>query len=103
MKITDTKPANAGGVNSRKGEGVSGKGGKSSSSSSATRVSDRVEVSAAGGQIGVLKSYLDRVPDIRSEVVDALREEVESGRYHRDAMDIADAIISESRKYSLIG
>ncbi len=55
--------------------------------------SDEVEIS----DIGRFLSYLSQLPQVRQDKVDALREEIESGRYKYDEKldDIIDSLLED--------
>lgn len=104
MTIKETNLSGPGGIASRKAESSgSTRKAKAESVGSTPRQGDQVEVSDAREQLGTLKAHLDQIPDVRMGMVEALKEEVDSGRYHRDAADIAQAIIQEAGKYSRLG
>lgn len=102
MKITDADISRPGSVAAKKAEkaGSANKAKSDAAGSSSQNPTDRVEVSSAQADVELFKVKL---PDVRAEVVAALKLEVESGTYHREAKDIADAIIREVQKYGQIG
>ena len=58
-----------------------------------SREAAQVDVSSAAQDILQAKKYLDRVPDVRAERVQALKAQIENGTYHVSGEDIADLII----------
>ena len=62
---------------------------------------DVLSLSGAGGQIQSLKSEFDQTPEVRSEKIDAIREELESGTYwgKRDPEAIVSAMLDHFKKY----
>lgn len=54
---------------------------------------------AISDKVGEVKGLVDRVkdlPDIRTEKVDALREQIKAGTYQPSSNDIADAILKDA-------
>lgn len=101
MKILDTSLNGAGGVSTKK-TASSGNAKKARSDTAAPQAGghgDRIEVSSVGGQLGVLRGQLDNIPDVRVDLVRELKAKVEAGEYHRDATDIADAMIKDALKH----
>ena len=72
---------------------TSGTGSTASSNSAAKTVSDQVDVSSTGKEIGQLVERAKSLPGIRQERVDALRELIESGQYEVSSKTIAEAIL----------
>jgi negative regulator of flagellin synthesis FlgM len=75
-----------------------GKSSKTSGVSSATG-EDTVSLSSTHGDVQVLTAGLASVPEIRTERVNALKQQVSSGQYLPSSKQVADAIV---REYSSI-
>jgi negative regulator of flagellin synthesis FlgM len=58
---------------------------------------DTFQLSGALGQVQRLMDQLDQTPDVRSERVAALRQQVQQGTYQPSAEQIANALISDMR------
>lgn len=52
-----------------------------------------VEVSATASEIQRVKKIVDQMPDIREEVVQAIKARIESGTYKVSSEDVADLMI----------
>ena len=82
VKSTDkgaTQPqsvANASGVSSAAGE-------------------DTVNLSSTHGEVQTLAASLNNVPEVRTNRVQALQQRVQSGQYHPESQQVADAIIKD--------
>lgn len=60
-------------------------------------VSDALNVSSAAQLVAVAQAELARVPDVRTEKVEALRAALEDDRYNPDGEAVADGLIREHR------
>lgn len=58
-------------------------------------IEDSFQQSGTLSQVQQLKAKLDQVPDVRSEKVAALRQQVQNGTYKPTNEQIANAMISE--------
>jgi len=58
---------------------------------------DTFRLSGTLGQVQRLKDQLDQTPDVRSERVAALRQQIQQGTYKPSNEQIANAMISEIR------
>lgn len=58
-------------------------------------VSDAVSVSSAAQLVAVAQAELAKVPDIRTEKVEALRAALDADAYHPDGKAVADGLIRE--------
>lgn len=58
-------------------------------------VSDALSVSSAAQLVAVAQAELARVPDVRTEKVEALRAALDSDRYNPDGEAVADGLIRE--------
>ncbi|MEW6381375.1 MAG: flagellar biosynthesis anti-sigma factor FlgM [bacterium] len=57
---------------------------------------DRVNISSEGAKIQQLKAKISEIPDVRQELVDKAKQDLESGNYQVDSNRVAHAIILES-------
>lgn len=103
MKINSPELRGSGGVQKRKAsdtkkapEGAS----TGSQAAPAGKGGDKVSISNSPGQMQNIRSNLKGVPDIRAEKVAAVKADIEAGRYHPSAHEIADAMIREVQKYA---
>jgi negative regulator of flagellin synthesis FlgM len=58
---------------------------------------DQVDVSSMGKEISKLVERAKQLPDIRQERVEALRQQVQSGKYEVSSKQIADAILRDEK------
>jgi len=65
------------------------------SANSPLGVEDTVQLSGTLGQVQQLKAQLAQTPDVRSDRVAALRQQVQQGTYKPTNEQIANAMISE--------
>lgn len=56
---------------------------------------DTVSISSTTAEIQALKAGLANVPEVRTDRVVALQERVNSGQYHPDSQNVADAMIAD--------
>ena len=56
---------------------------------------DRIELSSTGKAIAAFQSNNDNAPDVRMELVNKIKLEVESGTYDRPAKEIAAKMIND--------
>lgn len=68
----------------------------SSSSSSKGTSSDKIEISSLAGNMKAYKAQISAMGDLRSEKIEALKQEIESGQYNPSSEDIADAMIKNA-------
>jgi len=54
---------------------------------------DTVELSAASLEAGKIRSILAETPEVRAELVQGLKDQVERGDYHVDAHKVADKML----------
>jgi len=62
---------------------------------------EKVSISKQAINIKQVENELEGVPDVRMDVVDRIKAEVEAGTYNRPAKDVADAILNTSLIESL--
>jgi negative regulator of flagellin synthesis FlgM len=80
--------------NSRKPSAQS-TGAGASAGAGAVSGEDTVNISRAHDDVQALKASLANVPDVRSDRVAALQQQVNAGQYQPDSGKVADAIIAE--------
>ncbi len=56
---------------------------------------DRVELSPVVDEIRMVKKYLEKIPDVRKELVDRLRAQIAAGSYHPPVDEIVKKILGE--------
>jgi len=56
---------------------------------------DTLRLSSAHGEVQTLTANLANVPEVRTQRVASLQQQVQSGNYHPDASKVADAIITD--------
>lgn len=56
---------------------------------------DALQVSAAARLVAVAQEALAAVPDIRTEIVDNIKGQLDSDTYHPDGKAVADGLIRE--------
>jgi flagellar biosynthesis anti-sigma factor FlgM len=62
---------------------------------SSTSGEDTVKLSSTHGEAQALAASLSKVPEVRTERVQALQQRVQSGHYHADSGKVAEAIIKD--------
>jgi len=80
------------------------KNGAASAASAQTRTAasgglgeDQAQLSGIHTQVQVLAGQAAQLPEIRQEKVNALRQVVQAGNYHREPDQIADALLEQMR------
>jgi len=69
-------------------------GGKEAeSSSAASQVGDRVDISASSLDVQKMKGIIQNTPDLRMDRVQALKEQIERGDYEVDPYRVADKML----------
>ncbi len=70
------------------------RGGKEAeSSSAASQVGDRVDISASSLDVQKMKGIIQNTPDLRMDRVQALKEQIERGDYEVDPYRVADKML----------
>lgn len=59
------------------------------------QVTDKVNLSGKAKEIAKLKEFINQLPDIRTERVEALRKAIETGTYRVDSFKVAEKMLSE--------
>ena len=67
----------------------------STTSSSSASGEDTLSLSSTVGEVQSLAANLANVPEVRSQHVAALQQQVNSGTYQPDSQKVADAIIAD--------
>ena len=57
---------------------------------------DKVEISEAAKEIQEVRKQLDNTPDVRSEKVEQLKNQIENGTYEIKSEEIAEKMLKES-------
>jgi negative regulator of flagellin synthesis FlgM len=56
---------------------------------------DRVELSRSSKDVQKMSDILQRTPEVRSEKVQAIKEQIERGEYRVETREIADRMLNE--------
>jgi negative regulator of flagellin synthesis FlgM len=75
--------------------GTQSQGVANTSGVSSAAGEDTVKLSSAHGEVQTLAASLNKVPEVRTERVQALQQRVQSGQYNPDSKKVADAIIKD--------
>jgi negative regulator of flagellin synthesis FlgM len=65
------------------------------SAGAAPAVKDAVSVSSTAHFVAVARAQVDRIPDVRTEKVEALKAKLESDDYNPDPEAVADGLLRE--------
>lgn len=57
---------------------------------------DTVEISSAGREVGSLRQALGAVPDVRTDRIEGIRDQVEEGSYHVESEVLAKRVVDEA-------
>ena len=68
--------------------------GKPKASASISQ-NDSIEVSASGSLFQKAVDSLQNVPDIRTEAIEGIQQEMRDGTYHRDETEVADRVLQD--------
>ncbi|HEC96981.1 MAG TPA: flagellar biosynthesis anti-sigma factor FlgM [Nitrospirae bacterium] len=69
--------------------------GKSEQLQGSKRVADRVEVSGKAKEINEMKAEIQRLPEVRTDRVETIRQAIESGTYGIDPGKILSRMLEE--------
>lgn len=94
MKINGNRPPDSQDVN-LKIRNINGAEPKGNVSSKEKNLTDRVDISGEGRDMAALMSAISKMPDIRTDKVNAIKKAIEAGNYNIDAAKIADKILKE--------
>jgi negative regulator of flagellin synthesis FlgM len=75
---------------------VKTEGDKSIGGAATTVAAERVELSAKAKDFQRIRQTLDRIPDVRREKIQELKDQIESGKYTVDPGKVAAKMVSES-------
>lgn len=92
MRIS-SKPSVSGGVPATGSRPVTGS--PSVAPAGSLQASDAVDVSGPAQLIAVAQAEIAKVPDVRTERVEALRAAIDSEVYHPDGEAVADGLVRE--------
>lgn len=56
---------------------------------------DKVDISGTGRDIAALMNEINKLPDVRTDRIKAIKEAIETGNYSIDVKKVAEKIISE--------
>lgn len=56
---------------------------------------DKVDISGTGRDIAALMNEINKLPDVRTDRIKAIKEAIETGNYNIDVKKVAEKIISE--------
>ena len=93
MKITNNYDQNLYVTGANKTQGVSAAEGKSTKEGSEIQPKDRVSLSNASRDIQLAKDAVSSAPDIRSEIVNPIKQQIAEGTYKVNAEAAAKGII----------
>ena len=83
-------------VENTKGQGAAAPGSVSTPDTSSIDAGDTVQLSGTLSQIQQLKTQLSNTPDVRTDRVAALRQQILQGTYQPSNEQIANAMMSEA-------
>jgi flagellar biosynthesis anti-sigma factor FlgM len=89
---SDVQPAHV--KNTARG-GAPSQGVANTSGVSSAAGEDTVKLSSTHGEVQTLAASLNQVPEVRTHLVHALQQRVQSGQYHPDSGKVAEAIIKD--------
>ena len=69
--------------------------GQVKKSSGPAPVNDSVEVSASANVFQSALELARQVPDVRTEAISGIQQEVADGNYHRDETEVAEKVIKD--------
>lgn len=55
---------------------------------------DQVELSRTKDEVSKLKTIMQQIPDIGTEKIPQLRQQIDDGTYHVDAKDVAEKMLN---------
>ncbi|HEB75803.1 MAG TPA: flagellar biosynthesis anti-sigma factor FlgM [Nitrospirae bacterium] len=96
MKIYGGKPAEGQdvylGVQKAQGKDATGRGQQSQGSRT---VADRVEVSGKAKEINEIKAEIQKLPEVRTDKIEAVRQAIETGTYTVDPARVLTKMLEE--------
>ena len=97
INFDKTNNAHIGAAQSARTEKSDSKPAVSGTQKNAPAAGDSMEFSARGAEVGQLVDQIKDLPDTRSERVEQLKAQIESGDYSPSSEDIADAILKDEK------
>jgi flagellar biosynthesis anti-sigma factor FlgM len=82
-------------VTSAPGKATPSQSSTSSSAASSAAGDDTFSLSSAHGEVLSLTASLANVPEVRTQLVTALQQRVNSGSYQPNSQNVADAILAD--------
>lgn len=95
MNIQGNKPPEKQDVNRSNIDRIANKDAKPNEGSGTSPAADRVNISNQGKEVADLMARLEKIPNVREEKIDAIRQAIQSGTYEVDARKIAEKILNE--------
>ena len=95
---TDSQPEQ---VKTAKNTGGTSAGAVKSGGASSSSGEDTVSLSSTHGEVQALAAGVAAVPEVRTERVTGLREQISKGQYQPTSQQVADALIREHGKVNL--
>lgn len=96
MKIQGNKPPEGQEINLSTQKTAKAEGKDKAVVSEKNRIlSDKIDISDKGKEIVELMASINQLPDVRNDKVKAIREAIESGKYHVDSLKIAQKLLEE--------
>jgi negative regulator of flagellin synthesis FlgM len=96
MKITGQRPPGATELNAGKAREAEGKSGRSRAQAKRGQEGSAPTESHKALTTQRLREAIRATPDVRTDRVEAVREQIRSGKYRVDAERLADALLNES-------
>jgi negative regulator of flagellin synthesis FlgM len=87
-------------VKSSRSSSAQSKGATGASGANPAAGEDTVSISSTHGELQSLTASLANVPEVRTDRVNALQQQVNSGQYQPDSQKIADAILVDQASRS---
>jgi flagellar biosynthesis anti-sigma factor FlgM len=97
-KIQFTDDLQSGRVNAKRTTATASKPASQTTGVSSPAGEDTVSLSGAHGEIARLSAAAQQVPEVRTERIGTLKQQLRSGQFSPDAAKIADALIAEQSK-----
>ncbi|HUL15549.1 MAG TPA: flagellar biosynthesis anti-sigma factor FlgM [Terriglobales bacterium] len=82
-------------VSGKRNAGVTSKGSSQTTGLQPASEEDTVSLSSTHGDVQQLTTALQSVPEVRTDKVNALQQQIQSGQYNPDNGKLADALLSE--------
>jgi flagellar biosynthesis anti-sigma factor FlgM len=98
MKVKGAEPGKLGSIMRKRAVGAQGVGGMARgarASAPGSSGSDDVQLSSDARLFGVANEALHAAPEIRTELVESIREALTAGRYSVSSLDVADKMLRQ--------